>query len=89
LRRGHDAHLFAIRPDQANGADANLLIDAQAAIVLLLLRMTIEGGNTSISFQQPEQPSADRRVTDGSRDPPADTLPTILPRSDKGVLDLP
>jgi hypothetical protein len=49
LGGGDDAELFAVGADQADGADADLLVDPLAAVVLLL-RVTVGGGNTSFSF---------------------------------------
>src|SRR5262249_54824565 len=54
LGRGHHAELFAVDADQADGADADLLVDPLTTVVLLL-RMTVGGGNTSISFQTRER----------------------------------
>jgi hypothetical protein len=50
LGRGNDSELFAIDPDQANGADPDLFVDPLAAVVLLLLRMTVGRRNTLFSF---------------------------------------
>jgi len=69
LRRGHDAELFTVDPDQTNRTDADLLVDPRSTVVLRLLRMTIEGGNTCISFPKPERQSVRRRLLDGSLDP--------------------
>src|SRR5262249_50320080 len=45
----HDAELFAVGADQAHRTYADLLVDAGAAVLFALLRLTIGRTNTSIS----------------------------------------